>query len=427
MDIRPIRPAAAADIKTTTQAQKNPSDSSLLYRMAVRTMLEDLETVKKKAELAVPPAKTVTPETTSSPIPTTIPVPLPPAYLASSPAKTIPTPPVTGTSPIKTAPLPTPPSALPIKIETAKIAVPIPPTVAKPVEENKDELTKAIDEIMAGKVPEKIIAEIAIKKEAETKPKEETTLRIKEEEQKTKEEERKKKEAEALKIKKAKEEQKIAQQATREGERKRREEEKIAKELADKTAKALKLAEETEKKEATKKLQEEINKNLEQAQLDYEAGAYEAATELAQKILANESISWFLKLKVNRLIKKANNGLHKKQIDQIKEATRIKDEENLKKIHHDIRKARVKFSMKNGAISSWGDEYLSGNRTVWPITPNRVYLTSTLSVHEAVNFVLDKPILARAPKIIHIDLNSPPNIVSIKTPPNESLWNYEVW
>ena len=332
MDIRPIRPAAAADIKTTTQAQKNPSDSSLLYRMAVRTMLEDLETVKKKAELAVPPAKTVTPETTSSPIPTTIPVPLPPAYLASSPAKTIPTPPVTGTSPIKTAPLPTPPSALPIKIETAKIAVPIPPTVAKPVEENKDELTKAIDEIMAGKVPEKIIAEIAIKKEAETKPKEETTLRIKEEEQKTKEEERKKKEAEALKIKKAKEEQKIAQQATREGERKRREEEKIAKELADKTAKALKLAEETEKKEATKKLQEEINKNLEQAQLDYEAGAYEAATELAQKILANESISWFLKLKVNRLIKKANNGLHKKQIDQIKEATRIKDEENLKKI-----------------------------------------------------------------------------------------------
>ena len=102
-------------------------------------------------------------------------------------------------------------------------------------------------------------------------------------------------------------------------------------------------------------------------------------------------------------------------------------EENLKKIHHDIRKARVKFSMKNGAISSWGDEYLSGNRTVWPITPNRVYLTSTLSVHEAVNFVLDKPILARAPKIIHIDLNSPPNIVSIKTPPNESLWNYEVW
>jgi len=104
MDIRPIRPAAAADIKTTTQAQKNPSDSSLLYRMAVRTMLEDLETVKKKAELAVPPAKTVTPETTSSPIPTTIPVPLPPAYLASSPAKTIPTPPVTGTSPIKPLP-----------------------------------------------------------------------------------------------------------------------------------------------------------------------------------------------------------------------------------------------------------------------------------------------------------------------------------
>lgn len=340
MDIKQNRPATAADPKTNIQTQKDPSDSSLLYRMAVRTMLEDLETAKKKAELATPAilsAKPAIPGATTLPSPTIIPVPLPPASLASSvkiasilAAPTAPS--------IKATALPPSP---PTKIESLKIVTPTPPTT-KITEETKDELTKTIEEIVAGKTPEKMIGEAKITKETEIKP-EGAALKIKEDEQKSKEnaqkvkeEEKKKKEAEALRIKeekqKAKEEQKTAQQATREEVRKRAEEEKIAKELAKKTARELKLAEETEKKETIKKQQEELNQDLEQIQIDYEAGAYEAILELAQKILANESISWFQKIKVGQLIKNANSGLRKKQINQIKEATRIKDQENLKKI-----------------------------------------------------------------------------------------------
>ncbi len=336
MDIRPNRPAVAADLKTTTtQTQKSQSDSSLLYRMAVRTMLEDLETVKKKLEPVIPPVPKTAPSATVIPMSAIIPVPLPPAYLVSS-VKTVPLSSPPAVSPVKAVILPPVPPTPPVKTEPTKIVTlenllleETPTEIAKPVKETKDELTKTIDEIMAGKVPEKIAEETAIKKEG-------AVLKIKDEQQKTKEEEQKDREEKALKIKeekqKAKEEQKIAQQATREEERKRREEEKMAKELAEKTAKELRLAEEMEKREAAKKFQEEINQNLEKAQIDYEAGDYENVIELAQKILANESISWFLKLKVGRLIKEATSGLRKKQISQIKEATRIKDEENLKKI-----------------------------------------------------------------------------------------------
>jgi len=214
MDIKQNRPATAADTKTTTQTQKSRDDSSLLYRMAVRTMLEDLGAVKKKSELIISPDKSATIS-----VPASIPVPLPPTYLVS-----------------------------PEKTETAKMITPA---------------TKSTEEI----------------KEATTEK--EKALKIKEEKQK------------------AKEEQKIAQ----------------------KTAREIKIAEETKKKEAAKKLREEINQNLQQAQIDYEAGAYESVIELAQKILENESISWFLKFKVGRLIKNAAGGLHKKQINQTNETS----------------------------------------------------------------------------------------------------------
>jgi|GEM_PF-3122695 len=351
MDIRPSRLAAAADTKTTTQAQQNPSDSSLLYRMAVRTMLEDLEIAKKKEELAAPATKPTLSGTTITPKPTIIPVPLPPAYLASSAKTALPlTPPVA--PPIKTVTLPPSPT---IKTEAIKPTLPTPPvpsivsTVKTPFQEVKDDLTKIIEKFIASKKSEKTEDKVTIKKETEIKTKgeilkkteeenkkEDKVLKIKEEKQKAKEEERKRKETEALKIKeekqKAKEEQKAAQQLAREEDRKIREEEKIAKELAAKTARELKLAEETEKREAARKQQEELNKDLEQIQIDAEAGAHDAVLELAEKILANESISWFQKIKIGQHIKSANSGLRKKQIDQIKEATRIKDEENLKKI-----------------------------------------------------------------------------------------------
>lgn len=313
MDIRPSRPAAAADTKTTTQTQKNPSDSSLLSRMAVRTMLEDLEVAKNKGESTDLSTKIVT-----------IPVPLPPASLISS-AKTVSLVP------------PPPPESKPFKIEP-----PIPPET-KLNEEIKDELTRTIEDAVAQGAPKKTTEESIVQKEIEKKLKEGSILEMeevkqktKEEEQKVREEERKKREAEALKIKeekqKTKEEQKAALQATREEEKKKREEDRITKELAEKTAQELKLAKEIEEREAAKKLKTEIDQNLEKIELDSEAEDYESVIDLAQKTLAYESISWFLKFRLNRLIKKAASAIRKRQINQIRKAAQIKDEESIKKI-----------------------------------------------------------------------------------------------
>jgi len=289
MDIRPNRPATA-DAKTIVQTQKNQGESSLLFsRMAIRTMLEDLETLKEKNELAESPTKKMPAEGLLAAKIPVIPVPLPPASLL-----------------------------LPKKEKNQTAAPP-----SSPVEKILSQAQETIEEILTKKTTTEKAPNTDGKeaKAKEAKAKEEAALKIKEEQQKIKEA------------------QKEAQRLARQEEKERKEEEKRKKEaqradreLAEKSKKEAELAKKAEAELIKQKGKEEINKKLEQARLEYEAGAFEAAAELAKKILENKDLSWLLSFRVNQLLKKSAAGLRQKQIEQIKEATKIKDADNLKKL-----------------------------------------------------------------------------------------------
>lgn len=101
--------------------------------------------------------------------------------------------------------------------------------------------------------------------------------------------------------------------------------------------------------------------------------------------------------------------------------------EELDRLHQELRKNRAEYALKHGANPEWAKMYLSGERQTWSITPERAYLTATLQAHEAVNVVLGKPLMAKAPKIVAIDLLDPVNIAVVKTPPRGSYWDYRMW
>jgi len=148
MDIKQNRPAAAADTKTTiTEDQKGQADLSLLSRMAVRTMLEDLETLKKEPGLAAKPE------------PRAIPVPLPPASLAFSEKSENPSAPSIAPTPLAGVYLPSP-EKKPVQ----------PPIGEKERKKEEEEVTK--------KITQETLKEIKL---ADKRQKEEVATKIQEE------------------------------------------------------------------------------------------------------------------------------------------------------------------------------------------------------------------------------------------------------
>ncbi|MDD5162606.1 MAG: ThiF family adenylyltransferase [Candidatus ainarchaeum sp.] len=101
--------------------------------------------------------------------------------------------------------------------------------------------------------------------------------------------------------------------------------------------------------------------------------------------------------------------------------------EELGKLHHKLRGKRVKYAITHGADKEWGKFYLSGERQTWAITPERAYITATLQAHETVNLVLGRPLMAKAPKIISIDLLDKKNIATVRSPKKGKYWDYKVW
>lgn len=99
----------------------------------------------------------------------------------------------------------------------------------------------------------------------------------------------------------------------------------------------------------------------------------------------------------------------------------------LDKLHHELRKKRAEYSMKHGAVKEWARMYLEGTRMIWAINPERAYITATLQVHESTNLILGRPLMAKAPKIIWIDLTDPKNIAVVKSPFKRKYWDYRVW
>lgn len=101
--------------------------------------------------------------------------------------------------------------------------------------------------------------------------------------------------------------------------------------------------------------------------------------------------------------------------------------EELDRLHLELRDARARYSAAHGADPGWAELYLSGARKVWSLTPERVYITSTLCVREAVNVALGRRPMAVAPNLIRIDLDEPTDLVKVVRPPEGGVWNYEVW
>lgn len=101
--------------------------------------------------------------------------------------------------------------------------------------------------------------------------------------------------------------------------------------------------------------------------------------------------------------------------------------EELDRLHLELREARARYSAAHGADPGWAELYLSGARKVWSLTPERVYITSTLCVREAVNVALGRTPMAVAPNLIRIDLDEPTDLVKVVPPPEGGVWHYEAW
>ena len=99
----------------------------------------------------------------------------------------------------------------------------------------------------------------------------------------------------------------------------------------------------------------------------------------------------------------------------------------LDKLHHELRKNRAKYAMNHGANKDWAEMYLKGERHTWSITPERAYITSTVCAHEAVNIILGRKLMAKAPKALIMDLDNIPNIAVVKNPPKGRYWDYRQW
>lgn len=87
----------------------------------------------------------------------------------------------------------------------------------------------------------------------------------------------------------------------------------------------------------------------------------------------------------------------------------------------EIKKGRAWYSVEKGAPKEWAEDFCAG-KVGWIITPMRAHLLSLFSFNEAVQILTGREPLARAPKGILIDVDSP-TPVKVETAP-EGGWDY---
>lgn len=88
----------------------------------------------------------------------------------------------------------------------------------------------------------------------------------------------------------------------------------------------------------------------------------------------------------------------------------------------DIKKGRAWYSVERGAPKEWAQDFCDG-KVGWIITPMRAHLLSLFSFNEAIQVLSGREPLARAPKGILIDVDSPTPI-QVKEAP-EGGWDYK--
>lgn len=82
-----------------------------------------------------------------------------------------------------------------------------------------------------------------------------------------------------------------------------------------------------------------------------------------------------------------------------------------------MKRDRAKYSKNWGAINDWVNKYETGERSIWAVTPIRPYLTSVISVNEAIKILLNKNTVITVPNYYSINLERISNPVSIKSGP----------
>lgn len=73
-------------------------------------------------------------------------------------------------------------------------------------------------------------------------------------------------------------------------------------------------------------------------------------------------------------------------------------------IMRDKKRQRAEYSYNWGANKGWRDKYVSGERSIWAVTTTRPYLTSIISVNEAIKLLLHKSTVVTIPNYYSINL-----------------------
>jgi hypothetical protein len=78
--------------------------------------------------------------------------------------------------------------------------------------------------------------------------------------------------------------------------------------------------------------------------------------------------------------------------------------EDFKKVMQIKKNQRAEYSYNWGANKKWKDKYISGERSIWAVTTTRPYLTSIISVNEAIKILLNKSTVITVPNYYSINL-----------------------
>jgi hypothetical protein len=114
--------------------------------------------------------------------------------------------------------------------------------------------------------------------------------------------------------------------------------------------------------------------------------------------------------------------------------SKMSDEEVMQadKLFKNFKLERAKYASEHGSDNDWLKEFEAG-KSGWAVTPERTYIAAVLQVHECIRSILNRPVLALAPKAIIIDLSDPPNIVRVGSPDStekcaiNGRWNYKLF
>lgn len=115
------------------------------------------------------------------------------------------------------------------------------------------------------------------------------------------------------------------------------------------------------------------------------------------------------------------DGVHYEDVLNLPGKGRKLTDPDLRRQIAEIKKARARYSVGLGAPAGWAEAFCAG-KAGWIITPARAVMIATFSFHEVTQILTGREPLARAPKAVLIDLDSPAPARVAHAP--EGGWDY---